>query len=158
MKATDAMFSVSEAHADDLPEVRALAQASADGPHWPEDAWANFTAESPGHGRMAVLLLIRNHERKLCGWSAGTVLGDLAELEFLFVSPGHRHAGLGRSLLRAWTERAARQGATHMFLEVRASNEAALRLYRSCGFSTEGQRKNYYSTPLEDAVIMRLVL
>ena len=151
-------YVVSKAQMEDLPAVKALAEASVGGPHWPESAWASFVSEAVSRGHHAVLLLIRNRQQRLCGWLAGTVLGEVAELEFLFVAPEKRHSGLGRSLLRAWTERAASQGATVMLLEVRASNRAALRLYRHWGFSAEGSRKSYYSNPVEDAVTMRLTL
>ena len=43
-----------------------------------------------------------------------------------------------------------------IWLEVRRSNEKAINFYRSKGFSFEYCRKNYYSTPLEDALVMRL--
>lgn len=48
------------------------------------------------------------------------------------------------------------RGITSLTLEVRSSNEAALRLYESLGFIREGIRKDFYSKPKEDAVIMWL--
>jgi ribosomal-protein-alanine N-acetyltransferase len=49
-------------------------------------------------------------------------------------------------------------GVASVYLEVRRSNDAAIRLYRKHGFKSEGRRKNYYSSPVEDAVIMSLML
>ena len=49
---------------------------------------------------------------------------------------------------------AAREGATRATLEVRASNAAALGLYRSFGFAVRGRRPNYYTNPVEDALIL----
>ena len=46
------------------------------------------------------------------------------------------------------------RGATDLFLEVRASNEAAISLYRAFGFNPVGTRKNYYKNPSEDACLM----
>lgn len=40
-------------------------------------------------------------------------------------------------------------------LEVRASNEPAVSVYRKLGFEEVGRRKNYYRNPKEDALIMR---
>ena len=40
-------------------------------------------------------------------------------------------------------------------LEVRESNQAAIELYRSLGFVAVGTRRNYYSQPLEDALLLR---
>ena len=39
-------------------------------------------------------------------------------------------------------------------LEVRASNEGARRLYERLGFRVAGTRRNYYTNPIEDAVIL----
>ena len=44
--------------------------------------------------------------------------------------------------------------AEEITLEVRASNEPAIRLYKACGFQTEAVRKRYYTHPVEDALIM----
>jgi len=41
-----------------------------------------------------------------------------------------------------------------VFLEVRKSNEAAIALYKKHGYKPVGLRKNYYTSPVEDAVIM----
>jgi ribosomal-protein-alanine N-acetyltransferase len=45
-------------------------------------------------------------------------------------------------------------GVTKMTLEVRASNEAALKLYKKLGFASVGARPQYYEDNGEDAVIM----
>ena len=45
-----------------------------------------------------------------------------------------------------------------MTLEVRESNDPALRLYRKYGFQEVGRRKNYYEKPREDAILMTLFL
>ena len=46
------------------------------------------------------------------------------------------------------------QDCKEFFLEVRQSNEAAIKLYESQGFVKEGIRKNFYEMPVENAVIM----
>ena len=45
-----------------------------------------------------------------------------------------------------------------MFLEVRKSNAGAQNLYKTFGFYEVGKRKNYYLEPVEDAVVMKVVL
>lgn len=42
-------------------------------------------------------------------------------------------------------------------LEVRKSNEKAILLYKKCGFENVGERKNFYTTPVENAVIMKKI-
>ena len=70
------------------------------------------------------------------------------------VLPSRRGEGIGRALLSECIRRAARAGSSLIFLEVRAGNEAALRLYRSMGFAFRGIRKGYYTDTGEDAVIL----
>jgi ribosomal-protein-alanine N-acetyltransferase len=53
---------------------------------------------------------------------------------------------------------AASAGASAFRLEVRASNLAALGLYRGHGFSTTGVRPGYYSAPDEDALLLEAAL
>jgi ribosomal-protein-alanine N-acetyltransferase len=66
--------------------------------------------------------------------------------------------GLGRRLLHEALAAAGQRGCREMFLEVRASNDAAMRLYSSCGFEAVGRRVRYYVRPIEDAVVMKRAL
>lgn len=76
------------------------------------------------------------------------------ELYNIAVREEHRGQGVGRALLEATLQWAWGQGAEHIYLEVRRSNAAARALYRSCGFSVCGERRNYYEYPREDAILM----
>ena len=73
------------------------------------------------------------------------------EILNLAVDPAERRKGLARGLLRDALGRA--NGA--WFLEVRASNAAAIQLYESAGFQRAGRRPDYYDNPAEDAIVMR---
>jgi ribosomal-protein-alanine N-acetyltransferase len=85
-----------------------------------------------------------------------------AQLLNLSVVPDARRLGLGRALLERFIEDARRNGAEQMFLEVRASNTAAIALYAAAGFATVGRRAAYYppapTAPSEDALVMRRTL
>jgi ribosomal-protein-alanine N-acetyltransferase len=71
------------------------------------------------------------------------------------VHPDFRRRGLGAAVLGELLRRSAGEFGLEAFtLEVRAANSAALRLYERFGFRREGRRKEYYSDPLEDAVVM----
>lgn len=83
---------------------------------------------------------------------------DEAELANLAVAPGARGQGLGGRLLDVLLAEAALRGVVQVFLEVRESNAAALHLYRERGFEPVGVRHDYYTSPREDARVMRIDL
>ena len=62
--------------------------------------------------------------------------------------------GIARKLLKQLLEEAKKQNLHRIYLEVRASNIAAVTLYEHAGFKEVGQRKNYYDNPREDAILM----
>jgi [ribosomal protein S18]-alanine N-acetyltransferase len=70
------------------------------------------------------------------------------------VRPEWRGQGLGTALLQHVLEEGRRMGAPKATLEVRVSNQPAIRLYEQAGFRRGGGRRQYYATPLEDALIL----
>ena len=74
----------------------------------------------------------------------------------LCVHPDYQRHGYGRKIFNLLLDRAYKLDATECFLEVRTTNEAAITLYRSIGFTVIGERKNYYpgEEGREDAFIM----
>jgi len=86
-----------------------------------------------------------------------------AQLLNLSVVPDARRTGLGCALLRRFIDDARRLGAEQLFLEVRPSNTAAIRLYETEGFARVARREAYYpaatpDAPREDALVMRRAL
>ena len=67
----------------------------------------------------------------------------------------YRRQGVAGELLGAFL-RFGQANLAFLTLEVRASNEAAIALYRKYGFQEAGRRKQYYDAPREDAIIMTL--
>lgn len=65
-----------------------------------------------------------------------------------------RRKGLGRKIVEALVYEAEVRGLEQVALEVRASNEAAIALYKSLGFRVEGRRRGFYRHPTEDALVM----
>ena len=84
------------------------------------------------------------------------VQGEAELIDFL-ISPTHRRRGLGALLLTGCLERLLEDAVVSCHLEVRRSNKAAIGLYHKVGFSTVGERANYYrgSLEAEDAILMR---
>ncbi len=87
------------------------------------------------------------------GYAGLQVVLDEGYIDNIAVDPNARRHGVADELLDVF----CRFGAEHLAfltLEVRASNVPAIALYHKHGFQEEGRRKNYYTKPTEDAVIM----
>lgn len=84
-----------------------------------------------------------------------SVMGE-ADMMNLAVQPEYRRKGIGRGLVQTLVHRLSKKGVYSLTLEVRASNETAITLYRNLGFAQVGRRPNYYTNPREDALILRL--
>ncbi len=69
----------------------------------------------------------------------------------------HRR-GIATKIMEELKAHAYHSDSKVMFLEVRRSNDSAISLYRKMGFYIAGERKNYYSNPREDALVMQTVL
>ncbi len=92
------------------------------------------------------------------GFGCVSVLAPDCEILNIAVHPDERGNGIGRLLLNAMLEYAAKNGGEAAFLEVRESNTPARTLYEKNGFIPIGIRRNYYSKPTENAIIMQLNL
>ncbi|VYU42455.1 ribosomal protein S18-alanine N-acetyltransferase [Metakosakonia massiliensis] len=86
------------------------------------------------------------------------VVLDEATLFNIAVDPAWQRQGLGRQLLEHLIQALEERGVATLWLEVRASNTAAIALYESLGFNEATIRRNYYPTAQgrEDAIIMAL--
>ncbi len=80
---------------------------------------------------------------------------DECEVLNLAVSKEKRRQGFGKLILKSALEDDFLKN-TSVFLEVRKSNVAAISLYEKVGFNKIGERKRYYTNPLEDAILMKM--
>ena len=94
----------------------------------------------------------------LFGYTFFMVVFQETHLLNLVIDQPWQRQGWGRVLLDEVITQASAQGAECLLLEVRPSNEAALRLYRSANFQLIGTRRGYYATPTgdrEDALVLQ---
>jgi len=94
----------------------------------------------------------------LIGYSVAMKVPEELHLLNLSVAVEFQQKGVGRWMLLRLFEEASAQGASSLLLEVRPSNTAAQRLYRSLGFGPIGIRRRYYpsfNNTREDAIVMR---
>lgn len=100
------------------------------------------------------LLVMEHREAGIIGYAVLWCILDQGELANMAVIPGFRRRGLGGFLLSRVLEIARERGVETIYLEVRASNKSAMRLYTRFGFSEVGVRRSYYEHPKEDALVM----
>jgi ribosomal-protein-alanine N-acetyltransferase len=106
------------------------------------------------HPSVARVFVLRMPGEPVAGFCSMWLVFDELHINNVAVRPAHRRRGAGTALLRHVLAEAARLGALRATLEVRASNQAARRLYERLGFREAGVRRNYYANPPEDALIL----
>ena len=117
----------------DIAAVLDIAAASPEAASWGREAYETLLANPLGSCWVA------EQQGRVAGFICFRVLKSEAELLNLAVMPEFRRQRVGAGLLEVALHKAAEAGAAKMFLEVRESNAAALRLYEGFGFSRSGR-------------------
>jgi ribosomal-protein-alanine N-acetyltransferase len=105
-------------------------------------------------GSRSHIVVVRTGDSPVAGFCSFWLVLDEIHINNLAIAPRHRRHGLGAALVRYVLAQAPALGATRATLEVRASNAPAIRLYERLGFRVEGTRRNYYTNPDEDALVL----
>ncbi len=95
-------------------------------------------------------------DNRIVGYVGFHVILDEGYIANIAVSPEFRRNGTGSALLGHAVKISREKNLAFLSLEVRKSNENAIRLYRKFGFDIVGERKNFYSAPTENGYIMTL--
>lgn len=135
----------------DLDKLQKLEESSFSKP------WSRETLEELLESDRARVLGLFEEE-ELLGYSCLEWVLDEGSLTNIAVAPEHRRNGFASILMEKTIEFAKEKDMAFIFLEVRVGNESAVNLYRKYGFEAAGVRKNYYSAPVEDALLMTLNL
>jgi len=133
----------------EIDAILAIEQASFSNP-WTREM---YLAELKNDG-VSFFFLARNRNRHVVGFCAFWRILDELHINNLAVAPDQRRAGVGSALLTRVLDEGGRLGVRRAMLEVRRSNDPALQLYERFGFSVAGIRSNYYSNPVEDALVL----
>ena len=115
---------------------------------WSEKAFSDLLKHDYCH------YLVAEENGEPVGFAGMTLLGDEGDIDKVMVEPRHQRKGIADALLEALFALGKEKGAATYTLEVRASNEPAIRLYEKHGFVSEGVRPRFYEKPIEDALIM----
>lgn len=137
---------------DDLDAAFAIEQRSHAFP-WSAKTFASNQGERYLNFRLEV-------DGVLAAFAITQIVLDEATLFNLAVDPAFQRRGLGRELLQFLINELEQRGILTLWLEVRASNRAAISLYEQLDFNEVSLRRNYYPTAdgKEDAVIMALTI
>jgi ribosomal-protein-alanine N-acetyltransferase len=100
------------------------------------------------------MYVLRTPARTVGGYCAAWFIVEEIHINNIAVRPELRGRGFGSALLAHVLEEGRMAGASRATLEVRRSNDDARRLYERFGFRVAGVRRDYYTDPTEDALVL----
>lgn len=141
------MISIREMRREDVGAVAAL-EAQIFSKPWSERGFLDALALEN------TIFLVAEEDSEIIGYIGMYFSLDEGEITNVAVDPHMRCRGIGGMLIAAMQKEAAQRELASIVLEVRVSNEKAIRLYERNGFANQGVRKGFYELPKEDAYIM----
>jgi ribosomal-protein-alanine N-acetyltransferase len=132
-----------------IDDVLAIEEASFTSP-WTREM---YLSELENRG-VSFCYLASGEDGRVVGFCSLWRVMDELHINNLAVMPDVRREGVASALLTHVLDEGARLGAMRATLEVRRSNDPARLLYERFGFSIAGVRRGYYSSPVEDALIL----
>jgi len=145
---------IREATEKDLSGIMAIEHECFINDAWSEDVMLSEVVAS--HTFYVVVI----EEDQVVGYAGLSKLpgSNQADIQTIATKPSVRGKGFGRALMNTLTSKAKELGATEIFLEVRADNTVAQKLYNVFGFKKIGVRKNYYQPDNVDAFVMQTAI
>ena len=123
-----------------------------------EDPWTPFMIAEELSSPASRYWIATDASGDVVGYGGVKVGGDQADVMTIGVRECARGQGVGAAILDVLLAWASKAGAVDVFLDVRPSNEGAIALYKSRGFTDIGRRPRYFRNPVEDALEMRASL
>ena len=120
--------------------------------------WSEVSLREELNKENANFLVALNEDALVVGYVGFNFVLDEGYITNIAVAPIFRRCGVAQNLLKEIIVFAQSQRLSFISLEVRASNAAAISLYEKFGFEKVGSRRNFYTLPQEDAVIMTKIL
>ena len=131
----------------DADEIAAIEEMTFAMPWSRKDFWA----EAVNENAVYIVGLIEN---KVVAYAGAWISFEEAQVTNVAVHPDYRGQGIGTELFAKLIDEVKKLNVTAITLEVRPSNESAIRLYEKFGLKSVGRRKGYYIDNNEDALIM----
>ena len=118
--------------------------------------WNEAMLEEELFNDTASFIVAEDENGHVLGYAGLHVILDEGYIDNVAVRPDCRRQGIADRLLQVFC-RFGEANLSFLTLEVRASNSAAIALYEKHGFREAGRRKDYYSDPQEDALLLTRV-
>ena len=138
------------AHLNGAAELEKLCFSSP----WSASSLELLTNDGIGVGYVLTLPTAPDAEPTVVASGGMLITVDEGQITNVAVHPDHRRKGFGDAIVRALLRHAKDERLESVSLEVRASNTAAIELYKRAGFTEAGRRKGFYTKPTEDALVM----
>lgn len=151
MSLADPGLTIRPATAAEIPEIVAL-EAEGFARPWKAAMYAEEIAREAAWVDLAVA------DGEIVGFVCAWLIAGSCHLLRIATRGDRRGAGIGRALVESLVERARAAGCDQIELEVASQNQPALRLYERSGFALVGRRPGYYRDPVDDALLLTLVL
>lgn len=135
---------------EDVEQVMLIEEVSYPKHHWSKDAFYNELANKLAH----YYCVIESKTNTIIGYIGFWQIFEEAHITTLAIHPDYRNKQIAHILLITLFDDCYKEMIKYVTLEVRESNIAAIALYEKFGFTSIGQRKNYYQDNGENALIM----
>ena len=133
----------------DIDFVVKIEEESYGAHHWSRESFFNELSNDLAHYFCAT-----DEDGKLLGYIGTWQILEEAHITTISVKPEYRRRKIGEALFYQAVEDCYKNGIKYITLEVRISNEKAIKLYEKYGLKSLGTRKGYYQDNNEDALIM----
>ena len=117
-------------------------------PPWTREGFFTFLLKDEN------MFFVVEEKGQILGYCSMQTVLDEGDILNVAVTRDRQKEGIGYFLVDSMLMLAAARGIHIVHLEVRESNDSARRLYQRLGFKEDGFRKNYYTEPVENAVLM----
>ena len=138
---------ISPMNEEDIAEIAEIEKECFSTP-WSEDA---LRSELSNDGAVFLKAVT---DGEISGYIGMHTVLDECYIANIAVKNKFRRRGIGETILHSAEKEALSKGCSFISLEVRVSNAPAISLYEKHGYIAQGQRKNFYSSPIENALIM----
>lgn len=141
------MYKIRPMTSEDALQVSELEQKYFSEP-WSRQAFLDALAQT------SYTYMVAEEMSEVIGYCGMYRVLDEGNITQVAVREDRRRSGVAQQLMQELVNCGVKLGVTAYTLEVRVSNDGAIRLYETCGFKKESIRKDFYTSPKEDAYIM----